>query len=166
MIGEILKEEKFWKQRARINWLKAGNKNTSYFHSKVTHRRKQNFNGGLQDNNDRWQSDLGEIKNILSEYFNDIYASHQPRNFNLVTSDFAPRVPMDMNRSLTAPLSLEEVKHAVFSINPRKAPGEDGFTSFFFQKYWEILGTEIFKAVLDFFNWSRCLKMQIIQLFL
>lgn len=41
---------------------------------------------------------------------------------------------MDMNRSLTAPLSLEEVKHAVFSINPRKAPGEDGFTSFFFSK--------------------------------
>lgn len=73
---------------------------------------------------------------------------------------------MDMNRSLTAPLSLEEVKHAVFSINPKKAPGEDGFTSFFFKKYWEILGTEIFKAVLDFFNWSRCLKMQIIQLFL
>lgn len=56
------------------------------------------------------------------------------RNFNLVTSDFAPRVSMDMNRSLTAPLSLEEVKHAVFSINPKKAPGEDGFTSFFFSK--------------------------------
>ena len=36
------KEELFWSQKARLKWLKEGDKNTGYFHATVTGRRKVN----------------------------------------------------------------------------------------------------------------------------
>ncbi|KAA3462270.1 reverse transcriptase [Gossypium australe] len=38
---EIEKDECYWKQRARLNWLKFGDKNTTFFHSQATQRKKK-----------------------------------------------------------------------------------------------------------------------------
>lgn len=47
MIGE----EIYWKQRARVDWMKWGDKNTAWFHRKATQRRKKNSIEGLFDKN-------------------------------------------------------------------------------------------------------------------
>ncbi|KAH1131802.1 hypothetical protein J1N35_003180 [Gossypium stocksii] len=38
---EIKKDEYYWEQRARLNWLKFGDKNTAYFHSQATQRKRK-----------------------------------------------------------------------------------------------------------------------------
>ena len=48
---------------------------------------------------------------------------------------------------LIDPVSFAEVKLAVFSMSPFKAPGPDGFQAYFFKEYWEIVGTEIWNIV-------------------
>lgn len=59
-----------------------------------------------------------------------------------------------MNEALTKLPSDDEIRKAVFDINPDKAPGPDGMTSLFFQKYWGITEEVMRKTVKDFFQHS------------
>ena len=42
---------------------------------------------------------------------------------------------------------MEEVKTVVFNLSPDKSPGPDGFQAFFFQKCWDILGEDLWRAI-------------------
>ncbi|KAA3466281.1 5'-nucleotidase surE [Gossypium australe] len=49
---EMDKEERYWEQRARVNWLKMRDKNTSFFHKFASQRRRTNRIRGLQRSDD------------------------------------------------------------------------------------------------------------------
>ena len=51
------------------------------------------------------------------------------------------------NKALNKPFILQEIKTDLFNINPDKSPGPDGFQAFFFQKCWEIIGVDLWKAL-------------------
>lgn len=55
------------------------------------------------------------------------------------------------NEELMRPIVEEEVKEALFQIHPDKSPGPDGMTPDFFQKYWEIVGSDVVEMVRHFF---------------
>ena len=64
-----------------------------------------------------------------------------------------PRViTEEMNDDLTRPVSDEEIKAAVFSMDPNKTPGLDGFSVKFYRKYWEVIGPQIFHEIIFFPN--------------
>ncbi|KAL5751045.1 hypothetical protein ACOSP7_025648 [Xanthoceras sorbifolium] len=45
--------EQFWRQRSRAMWLKDGDRNTRFFHSKATQRRRRNRIVGLMGDDGR-----------------------------------------------------------------------------------------------------------------
>ena len=54
-INEIqVREEMMWSQRSRALWLKWGDRNTKFFHTSASQRRRKNWIAGLQDPSGVW----------------------------------------------------------------------------------------------------------------
>lgn len=51
------------------------------------------------------------------------------------------------NKLLNSPITLEEVRQVVFDMNPDKSPRPDGFQALFYQKYWDVSGIDMWKAI-------------------
>lgn len=57
------------------------------------------------------------------------------------------RITDEMNARLLRPVEMEEVKSAVFSMMPDKAPGPDGMNPSFYQNFWSVVGRDLIDFV-------------------
>ena len=62
------------------------------------------------------------------------------------------RVTDEMNMLLDNEFLDFEIKIALDQMSPNKAPGPDGMTKCFYQKYWHLIGDDICKVVREFLN--------------
>ncbi|KAL5556823.1 hypothetical protein UlMin_039059 [Ulmus minor] len=87
----------------------------------------------------------------------DFFCSdHRPiMLINFITDSIPIRVAPEMNSSLLKPFNEDEVKAAVFGMNPTKAPGFDGMPALFFQRYWQFVGQDVTRTCLGLLN-SDC----------
>lgn len=126
--NEYRMEEIYWKQKSRLTWLNNGDRNTKIFHATTKHRRAQNRIQCLIDEEENeWlaEKDLGRV---AEDYFKKMYTSEDVGYKLKEMTGLIPPVDERMNDILMAPVSMEEVKRAVFDINPHKSPGPDGMT--------------------------------------
>ena len=152
-LNELLDDEElYWGQRAKAHWLKEGDKNTKYFHAHASDRRKQNTILGIWDDFGRWCEEKERIAQAAVAYFENIYTTASPSWVEDVVAAIPARVTEDMDESLSHVFTREEVATALKQIHPTKAPGPDGMSDIFYQKYWEIVGSSVTNMVLNVLN--------------
>ena len=62
------------------------------------------------------------------------------------------RVTDEMNQKLISTFTRDEVEAALKQMHPTKAPGPDGMSTIFFQKYWDVVENDIMCMVLNVLN--------------
>ncbi|XP_071727235.1 uncharacterized protein [Rutidosis leptorrhynchoides] len=65
---------------------------------------------------------------------------------------FSKQLTEDEANYMIKEVTHDEIKEAIFRIDSDKAAGPDGFTSQFFKKAWVIVGTDVCKAIREFFT--------------
>ncbi|XP_074297900.1 uncharacterized protein LOC141628691 [Silene latifolia] len=159
-VSELRKARaQFLSQKAKCDWIKLGDENTSYFHARIKRRRARNIVFQVRDINNNLCSSPESIQQAFEEYYKSLLGtSKQVRGVNrrVVTSG---KCVTDAHCSFfTAPITSEEVKQAMFDIPGDKAPGPDGYSSHLFKENWDIVGPNIVAAVKGAFSSGKLLK--------
>ncbi|XP_042965938.1 uncharacterized protein LOC122299618 [Carya illinoinensis] len=154
-IGVCLEMEDLkWRQRAKVDWYKLGDRNTQFFHSCANQRRKTNSIKYIFDGQNVRHTNHTQIELIFNSYFQDLFTSSRPSSEDIeeCLKGVETYVTAEMNSYLTKQFTRIEVEAAIKQMAPLKSPGPDGFGACFFQKYWQVVGDEVSKTVLDWLN--------------
>ncbi|GKA33214.1 RNA-directed DNA polymerase, eukaryota, reverse transcriptase zinc-binding domain protein, partial [Tanacetum coccineum] len=119
-------EERLLKQNTKIEWLKEGDSNSSYFHNVIKGRVSRSR-----------IEDVFEIEDAGSQ--------------------FIKKLDVDSSVDLIKPITNEEIKEALFSIDDNKASGPDGYTSKFFKASWNVVVQDVCCTVKEFFMTGKML---------
>ncbi|XP_057873436.2 uncharacterized protein LOC131079489 [Cryptomeria japonica] len=145
----IAREEIFWRQRSRSLWLKAGDRNTRFFHITTLKHRAANRIDYILKNKTKLEKE-DEISEAGVELFKELLKADpmlDPEAQNLMAESIPKVLSEDQNRSLAAIPSNEEIKNTVFSFDGNKASGPNGFPMFFFQTFWDIVEKDVTNVV-------------------
>lgn len=152
-ISELLsREEVMERQRSRVQRIKEGDRNTSFFQAKSRERARINKINALKRGDGSIVTSQEELEVTAMEFYANLFTEQEVLDPGPILNCVPVKVMTEMNELLTQPFTVEEIRKAVFMMGTNKAPGPDGLTAGFYQVHWETLGLSITSAVLNFLN--------------
>ncbi|GAU51221.1 hypothetical protein TSUD_412270 [Trifolium subterraneum] len=142
----------WWSQRSRALWLTHGDKNTKFFHQKASQRRRKNKIECIKDSMDNSHYDQEDIQSIFISHFQQLFSSQTTTNVAETVQVVHNRLDQEMHDFLKKDFTTEEVFLAIKDMKSLAAPGPDGLPARFYHTYWDIVGKDITKEVLQVLN--------------
>jgi len=140
------REEEKWRIKSRQIWLESGEKNTSFFHKQATARQVRNTITAIVDNIGTQHVEQAGIKGATTDHFKDLLTeTKEEESYDDLLQHFPSKVTDDLNKNLIAKIKEEEIVEAIWSLQPNKAPGPDGFPICFYRDYWELIKKDLIK---------------------
>nr|KYP39509.1 Transposon TX1 uncharacterized [Cajanus cajan] len=141
----ILQEEAFWKQRAKVHWLKEGDSNSKFFHATASARRKRNYIQSIINEEGQTITNQNDIEITAHLYFETLFRQ-QESDITGVINHIPTKITEEDNNKLLNPFSLDEFRVALFSMHADKSPGPDGLNPGCYKRFWYLLGPVIYQA--------------------
>lgn len=138
------------KQRSRIEWLKDGDRNTTFFQARAKERARNNRISALRRDDGSFVTTQEAIESTALEFYSSLFARHEVLDPGPVLDHVPEKVSPEMIEWLLKPFTEVEIRNAVFAMGANKAPGPNGLTVGFYQHHWDTIGPSITVAVLDF----------------
>ncbi|GKC79246.1 hypothetical protein Tco_1130020 [Tanacetum coccineum] len=127
-------ELKLLHQKAKINWLKEGDKNYAYFHSILrTSKNKSRIDTICKE--DRSRIDGEKVSQQFVDHFNNFLGQGHPvMPLNNLDEYVQAKISNEDDIAMVTMVTYKEIKDAILDIDSSKAAGPDGYTSCFFKK--------------------------------
>ncbi|GJY52436.1 RNA-directed DNA polymerase, eukaryota, reverse transcriptase zinc-binding domain protein, partial [Tanacetum coccineum] len=151
-------EELLLFQKAKIKWLSVRDRNNEFFHRMVKNRNHRNRINAIHDEDGRrYEGD--KVAEQFVKHFQNFLGNSIPVEKIVGMEDlFKNKLETEEAEYMVRDVSNEEIKHAIFQIEDNKAPGPDGYSSYFYKKSWDIIGEDICSAVKEFFSTGKMLS--------
>ncbi|TXG48900.1 hypothetical protein EZV62_024775 [Acer yangbiense] len=113
----------------RLNRVSNSQSSRGNFHAKATIRKKKNFIKKLTDDSGNVQSGEDSLAHVIQEYFSTIFKSSNlsPQDIRKAIDGINSGLSENKRDILNVVFTPNEVRLAIFNLNPTKAPGMDGF---------------------------------------
>lgn len=151
----LAREELLWKQRSRMDWLKAGDRNTTFYKMKATQRKTKKFIKFIKRVDGSVVSEHQEIIDEFSIFYKELFQvryDQQDIDWSCELQDITFRVPDELNDRLQESYTMEEISRALFQMHPDKALGIDDFSTLFYQKFWSVIKRDVLDEMMLFLN--------------
>ncbi|XP_026459307.1 uncharacterized protein LOC113359966 [Papaver somniferum] len=152
---EILEQrnKEIAQQKSRVQWLKEGASNSNFFHTSIKIRQAHNAITELESLDGSIVSTQQEISKNLVEYFENKFKKQDVTFAENIFANIPMVITAKDNMMLNATPSNEEIKSAVFEMDPDSAPGPNGFSGWFYRSAWHIIEKDFIEAIQ--YCWSR-----------
>ncbi|KAI9156545.1 hypothetical protein LWI28_008377 [Acer negundo] len=133
-------DERYWRQRSRIEWLKCGDRNTRFFHMKVSMRKSRNIISDLLGNDGNWYDSKIVMEKIIIDYFSNLFQSSMPSQSEISAAlvNIKSKLSIFLSSFLESNFTAVEITQAVFELGALKAPGRDSLSALFYQKFGKV----------------------------
>lgn len=106
-------EELKWRQRAKENWLRDGDRNTKYFHTCANQRQRRNRIEQVVDRLGRTCTSQATMEQAFIDYYQHLFTSANPHDIDDCTKAIEGRLADATKISLIAAYSEDEVYRAL-----------------------------------------------------
>ncbi|KAE8724823.1 hypothetical protein F3Y22_tig00009840pilonHSYRG00015 [Hibiscus syriacus] len=154
-------ESEFYRQIAKVHWLREGDLNTKFFHQRVESNKKRNTIKVLLSGSGQYLDSFDDIANELVNFFTNLIGTTDPMVENFPVEWLKDllnySLPEGAGDMLIKEVDDKEIKEALFRHGNGKSPGPNGFSSWFFKAAWDVVGNDFLAAVRYFFHSSSLL---------
>uniref|UniRef100_A0ACD5UY26 Uncharacterized protein n=1 Tax=Avena sativa TaxID=4498 RepID=A0ACD5UY26_AVESA len=130
----------FYAQRVKKNWIKDGDRNTSFFHKAIAKRRRRNTILSIKDEHDIIQFMPDKISNTFVNYFRHIFASQNTNHGRPYLHTSLPTSSQDYTYSIP---ERKELWETLKDMKRNASPGLDGFNAEFYTATWDWIGDDV-----------------------
>lgn len=135
------KKESMLKQKARLNWLKLGDRNPIFFHKAIQKRRHRNIIKRVFWNG-AWLTDSESIKRTFYQFYSAFLRQSGVSLLGLGTFPL-PSLDESSKSHIIRPILKQEVEAALYSMDDDKAPGLDGLNIRSLKFLWPLISTKV-----------------------
>ncbi|XP_062093665.1 uncharacterized protein LOC133799682 [Humulus lupulus] len=149
--------DSYLRQRSKVNWLRLGDDNTTFFHAYLKKRKEVNRITSFLTETGQIIDNYEEVVDHFLSHFRSLLGSRSKASGTIHRECFRHGniLSLEQQLDLIRPFTKKDVKSAMFSIGSIKSPGPDGYGAGFFKALWNEIGDEISYAILSFFQLGK-----------
>lgn len=134
------------RQRAKQDWIKDDDRNTSFFQQAAIKRRRKNRIASIVCNDD-YITNPNDIAQIFINYFSDLFCSNRTNNPNA----YCPHVYTSQEIDWQVQ-DEEEIWKIIKDMRRNASPGPDGLNAAFYKAAWGWIKNDLMELIRNFYH--------------